>query len=177
MIHSVTGNLPDTEIMTMGMYNHCSIAEQVMGNYQLGTMGGLHATYESMVNADLPSYAHGFYAPSQHERFSDIMYSRAGMDYEQGMEEIRSAIAGFHGQGSHSLVPVDDTGSAVPKTWLQQGLGAEVPEVVEAPTDDAVEIIKAQEQARKKLLVESYEYEEVIIKRKISKTAISVQEE
>ena len=161
----------------MGMYGHCSIAEQVMGTYELGTIGSAHATYESMVNADIPGYAHGFYAPSQQERFSDIMYSRAGADYEHGMEEIRSAIEGFHEHTNHSLSLIDDTGSAVPKTWLQQGIPAEIPEVVEAPSDDVVEILKAQEQARKKLLVESYEYEEIIIKRKISKKTISVQEE
>lgn len=134
------------------------------GCYSVDSHGSPSATYESMTNADLPRYAHGFYSPTQHEAMSEIKYSRTEIGYDKSLREIKRAIDGipleaYVPQSSHG----DDSGSAIPKT----GEAIE-PIVIKNPNKRIVEeIIKAQKEvAGRELLLREIEIEEIIIMRR-----------
>lgn len=145
------------------------------GCYSVDSHGCPSATYESLVNADIPQYAHGFYSPTQHEALSEVRYSRTEIGYDKNLREIKRAIDGipleaYFPGSSH----VEDSGSAVPKT-------GEViePIVIKNPNKRIVEeIIKAQKEvAGRELLLREIEVEEIIIRRKIKKREVRLKEE
>ena len=65
------------------------------GSYNLESHGDIGATYNSLTNADLPSYAHGFYSPTQHEQLSDVKYSKLKIGYQKDLREIHDAVKGL----------------------------------------------------------------------------------
>lgn len=143
------------------------------GCYNMGSHGCPSATYERLVNADLPSYAHGFYSPTEHEALSEIRYSRTEIGYDNNLREIKRAI---EGAPLEAYVPsghfAEDSGSAVPKT------GAIEPIVIKNPTKEIVnEIIKAQKQVTgKEIVLQELDIEEIIIKRRVRKRQIKLKE-
>ncbi len=148
----------------MGWRNPYALGNEVIGCYNCGSHGCASATYESIVNADLPSYAHGFYSPTEHEALSEIKYSRTEIGYDTNLREIKRAL---DGAPIEAYVPepsfVEDSGSAVPKT-------GEViePIVIKKPDKKIVdEIIKAQKEVTgKEIVLREMEIEEIVIKRR-----------
>lgn len=134
------------------------------GCYNIGSHGCASATYESIVNADLPPYAHGFYFPSEHEALSKIRYSRTEIGYDNSLREIKRAIDGVPFE---AYIPsghfAEDSGSAVPKT-------GEViePIVIKNPDKKVVdEILKAQKEViGEEIVLREMEVEEIVIKRR-----------
>lgn len=144
------------------------------GCYNIGSHGSASATYESIINADLPSYAHGFYSPTEHEALSEIRYSRTEIDYDHSLREIKRAI---EGAPLDAYVPsghfVEDSGSAIPKT----GEVVE-PIIIREPDQKIVdEILKAQKEVTgREIILREMEVEEIIIKRRrIRKREISLK--
>lgn len=144
--------------------------------YNIGSHGCASATYESIINADLPQYAHGFYSPTEHEALSEIRYSRTEIGYDNSLREIKRAI---DGAPLEAYVPsghfVDDSGSAVPKT-------GEViePIIIRQPDKRIVEeILKAQKEVTgNNLILREMEIEEIIIKRRrIRKREVRLKKE
>ena len=141
-----------------------TIALSSDGVYSIEAHGCASATYESIVNADLPDYAHGFYSPTEHETLSEIKYSRTDLGYDNSLREIKRAI---DGTPLEAYVPhghfAEDSGSAIPKT-------GEViePIVIKSPDKKIVdEILKAQKEvAGKEIILQEMEVEEIIIKRR-----------
>lgn len=151
-----------------------TIALSSDGVYSIETHGSASATYESIVNADLPSYAHGFYSPTEHEALSEIKYSRTDIGYDNNLREIKRAL---DGAPLEAYIPrssfVEDSGSAVPKT-------GEViePIVIKNPDKKIVdEIMKAQKEVSgKEIVLQEMEIEEIIIKRRIRKRQVTIKE-
>lgn len=144
------------------------------GIYQIESHGCPSATYHSLINADLPDYAHGFYSPTEHEALSELKYSRTEIGYDRGLREIKRAIEGapleaYVPSGGHF---VEDSGSAVPRT-------GEViePIIIKNPEQNVVEeILKAQRQVTgREIVLREFEVEEIIIKRKIKKREIKIK--
>ncbi len=162
----------------MGYKNPYALANQALGCgcggcYSIDSHGCPSATYESLANADLPRYAHGFYSPTEHESMSEIRYSRTEIGYDNSLREIKRAIDGIP---LEAYVPgpsfVDDSGSAIPKT----GEAIE-PIIIKNPNKRIVdEIIKAQrEAAGREIMLREIEIEEIIIKRRIRKREVRVK--
>ncbi|MBU0615578.1 MAG: hypothetical protein KJ601_05785 [Nanoarchaeota archaeon] len=142
----------------MGCYNCHTPGGEAL--YNLNSHGDIGATYNSMVNADLPSYAHGFYSPSEHEQISDIRYNKIEVGYDENLKEIQAAMAG---PPLTAYIPrhieSQDNGSAVPAV-------READIVIKNPQRTIVdEIMKAQAEL-KEIRIE--EVEEIIIRRKRS---------
>ncbi len=144
--------------------NCYTIGGDIAASYNVESHGSLSATYESMANADIPKYAHGFYSPTEHEAVSDLKYSRTEIGYDAGLREIKRAM---EGAPMEAYVPrpsfAEDSGSAIPKT-------GEVlePIVIKKPDKRIVEeIIRAQrEVAGREIILQEMEIEEIIIKRR-----------
>jgi hypothetical protein len=139
--------------------------------YNLNSHGDAGATHNSMVNADLPSYAHGFYSPSQHEQLSDVKYSKIEIGYDENLREIKQAV---DGPPLTAYIPriteSQDTGSNLPSV-------KETDIVIRNPNRTIVdEILKAQSEiVGQKLKIEQTEVEEIIIKRRIRKRSITLE--
>ena len=71
-----------------------TIHEESMA-YNINSHGDAVSTYESMVNADLPSYTGRFYSPTEHEQFSDIRYSKLEVGYDKGLRSLHEAVQGL----------------------------------------------------------------------------------
>lgn len=154
-------------MIEMGYQNPYALGNEAMGcncSYNCSSHGSASATYESTANADLPSYAHGFYSQTEFEVISEIRYSKTEIGYDRSLREIKRAI---DGAPLEAYIPrshfVDDTGSAVPRT-------GEViePIVIKRPDQKIVdEIIKAQRLVSgKEIILREIEIEEIIIKRR-----------
>jgi len=152
----------------MGWQNPYALGNEAMGcncSYNCGSHGSASATYDAIVNADLPSYAHGFYSQTEFEALSEIKYSRTEIGYDKELREIKRAIDGApieaYVPSGHAMV--EDSGSAVPKT-------GEViePIVIKSPDKKVVdEILKAQKEViGKEIVLREMEVEEIIIKRR-----------
>lgn len=161
----------------MGYKNPYALGNACCGDgcYSINSHGCPSATYESITNANLPSYAHGFYSPTQHESLQEVRYSRTEIGYDSSLREIKRAIEGApleaYAPGSHR---VEDSGSAVPKT----GASADIePIVIKNPNKEIVEeILKAQQAvAGRELLLREIEVEEIIIKRRMRKREIRLR--
>jgi len=153
-----------------------TIALSSDGVYNIESHGNASATYESIINADLPQYAHGFYSPTEHEALSEVRYSRTEVGYDRNLREIKRAI---DGAPLEAYVPsghmvVDDSGSAVPKT-------GEViePIVIKRPDERIVnEILKAQKEViGKDIILREMEVEEIIIKRRFRKREVKIKKD
>ncbi|MBW2974519.1 hypothetical protein KY366_02270 [Candidatus Woesearchaeota archaeon] len=143
------------------------------GCYNVGSHGCASATYESIINADIPKYAHGFYSPTEHEALSELKYSRTEIGYDKSLREIKRAIEGAPLEAyAPSPAFVDDSGSAIPKTEVIE------PIVIKNPRKEIVdEIIKAQKEATgKEIVLQELEIKEIIIKRRIRKREIKVSD-
>ena len=152
-----------------------------LGNLALGcnacyssNHGCASATYESMANADLPSYAHGFYSLTEHESLNEVRYSKMEIGYDSSLRDLKRAL---DGAPLEAYVPAsfsaEDSGSAVPKT------GAIEPIVIKNPDNKIVEeILKAQKEVMgKEIIMREVEIEEIIIKRrKVRKREVIVKE-
>jgi lauroyl/myristoyl acyltransferase len=151
-------------MIKMGWQNPYALGNEALGNYNPGSHGSASATYESMTNADLPSYAHGFYSQTEHEALSEIKYSRTEIGYDNNLREIKRALDGapLEAYTPHSHF-VDDSGSAIPKT-------GEViePIIIKRPDKKIVdEILKAQREVTgKEIILKETEIDEIVIKRK-----------
>ncbi len=150
----------------MGWRNPYALGNEACGCsgcYSVDSHGCASANYESLANADLPSYAHGFYSQTEHESISELKYSKTEIGYDNNLREIKRALDGapIEAYVPRSLA-VDDSGSAIPKT------GAIEPIVIKNPRKEIVdEIIKAQrEVAGKEIVLREIEIEEIIIKRR-----------
>lgn len=151
----------------MGWRNPYALGNEALGCdgcYSIGSHGCASATYESIVNADLPSYAHGFYSPTEHEALSEIRYNRTEIGYDDNLREIKRAL---EGAPLEAYVPsghfADDSGSAVPKT------GEVVEPIIIKEPDQRVidEILKAQKEVTgREIVLREMEVEEIIIKRR-----------
>lgn len=132
--------------------------------YNLGSHGSASATYESMTNADIPGYAHGFYSQTEFEAVSELKYSRVDIGYDKSLREIKEAIDGVP---LEAYVPrsgfVEDSGSGIPKTGVIE------PIVIKDPDKRVVdEILKAQKEVTgQELFLREVEIEEIIIKRRM----------
>ena len=163
----------------MGWQNPYALGNEALGcncSYNCGSHGSASASYESIVNADLPSYAHGFYSQTQFEALSELKYSKTEIGYDKDLMEIKRAIDGApledYVPSGHS--GVDDSGSAIPKT----GEAIE-PIVIKQPNQKIVEeILKAQQAVTgREFLLRETEIEEIIIKRRrIRKREIRLRE-
>jgi len=148
----------------MGCRNTYIAAGQIegCGCYSVESHGCPSASYESLSNADLPSYAHGFYSQTEHEAVSDLKYNRTELGYDANLREIKRAM---DGAPIEAYIPrssvVEDSGSAVPKTGVE-------PIVIKNPNQEIVnEIIKAQKEvAGREIVLREMEVEEIIIKRR-----------
>ena len=152
--------------------NNCyTIGGQIAASYNIESHGSLSATYESMANADIPQYAHGFYSPTEHESVANLKYNRTEIGYDAELREIKRAI---EGAPLEAYVPrshfVEDSGSGVPKTGVE-------PIVIKNPDKRIVEeIIKAQrEVAGREIILQDMEIEEIIIKRRVRKRQIIIK--
>lgn len=162
----------------MGWKNPYALGNIALGCgdcYNIGSHGSASATYESIVNADLPQYAHGFYSPTEHEALSEIRYSRTEIGYDSSLREIKRAIDGVpleeYAPSGHFA---EDSGSAVPRT----GEAIE-PIVIKNPDKKVVdEILKAQKEVMgKEIILRELEIEEIIIKsRRIRKREVILKE-
>ncbi|MBW2989773.1 hypothetical protein KY358_05655 [Candidatus Woesearchaeota archaeon] len=143
------------------------------GCYNLGSHGCASATYESIVNADIPQYAHGFYFSTEHEALSELKYSRTEIGYDKSLREIKRAIEGLplEAYSSQGHFAAEDSGSAIPKT------GAD-PIVIKNPQKEIIsEILKAQEKTvGKEIRIEEMDIEEIILKRRIRKRKITLRD-
>ena len=151
----------------MGWQNPYALGNEAMGancSYNCGSHGSASATYESIVNADLPSYAHGFYSQTEFEALSEIKYSKTEIGYDKNLREIKRALDGapleLYAPSRHTA---EDSGSAIPKT----GEAIE-PIIIKRPNQKVVnEILKAQKEvAGKDIILREIEIEEIIIKRR-----------
>ena len=152
-----------------------------LGNIALGcnacyssNHGCASATYESMINADLPSYVHSFYSLTEHEALNEIRYSKTDIGYDSSLRDLKRAL---DGAPLEAYVPAsfsaEDSGSAVPKT------GAIEPIIIKNPNSKIVEeILKAQREVTgKEIILREVEIEEIIIKRRrIRKREVIVKE-
>jgi len=158
----------------MGHENPYALGNIALGCYNCGSHGSASATYESLANADLPSYAHGFYSLTEHEAISEVRYSRTDIGYDNSLREIKRAL---DGAPLEAYVPpphtAEDSGSAIPKT------GGMEPVVIKNPNKKIVdEIIKAQrEVAGREIILRDIEIEEIIIKRRIRKREVRVKKD
>lgn len=169
-------------MIKMGHENPYALGNAALGcscSYNIGGHGCASATYESIANADLPSYAHGFYSPTEHEALSEIKYKRTEIGYDDSLREIQKAIDGVP---IEAYIPRsmggDDSGSAVPKTGVQVQEAIE-PVVIKNPDQKIIdEIIKAQRDvAGREIILREIEVEEIIIKRRrVRKREIVVRE-
>jgi len=167
-------------MIKMGHENPYALGNAALGcscSYNVGGHGCASATYESVANADLPSYAHGFYSPTEHEALSEIKYKRTEIGYDDSLREIQKAI---DGAPIEAYVPRsmggDDSGSAVPKTGVQEAIE---PVVIKNPNQKIVdEIIKAQKEViGKEIVMREVEIEEIIIKRRrVRKREVRIKE-
>lgn len=150
----------------MGWRNPYALGNEAMGHscYNCESHGCASATYESVINADLPSYAHGFYSLTEHEALSEIRYSRTEIGYDNHLRDIKRAL---EGAPLEDYIPsghfVEDSGSAIPKT-------GEViePIVIKNPDKKIVdEIMRAQQEVSgREIVLREMEVEEIIIKRR-----------
>jgi len=140
--------------------------------YSLGSHGSASATYESMTNADIPGYAHGFYSQTEHEAVAELKYSRTEIGYDNSLREIKQAI---DGAPLEAYVPnsgfVEDSGSGIPKTGVIE------PIVIKDPDKKVVdEILKAQKEVTgQEIILRQIEVEEIIIKRRVKKKEIKLK--
>ena len=144
------------------------------GCYSIDRHGCPSATYEALTNADIPSYAHGFYSPTQHESLAEIKYSKVAINYDANLREIKEAV---DGPPVEAYIPrssfVEDSGSNLPKT----GEAIE-PIVIKKPDKKIVdEIMKAQKQVTGKISLQEVEFEEIIIKRRLKKRQITIKKQ
>ena len=158
--------------MTCG--NPYTIGGEICSSYNIGSHGSASATYESMANAHLPDYAHGFYSLTEHEALNEIRYSKTDIGYDSSLRDLKRAL---DGAPLEAYVPAsfsaEDSGSAVPKT------GAIEPIIIKNPNSKIVEeILKAQREVTgKEIILREVEIEEIIIKRRrIRKREVIVKE-
>jgi len=137
--------------------------------YNVDSHGDLSATYDSLINADLPSYTQKFYSPTEHESMSEVRYSKIDIGYDENLREIKEAIAGPPIQAYiPRAVESMDTGSSLPRT-------NDI--VIKNPKRTIVdEILKAQKEILgKDVVLEETEVEEIIIKRRVRKRRVSLK--
>ena len=161
----------------MSYQNPYALGNEAMGSncsYNCGSHGSASATYDAIVNSDLPSYAHGFYSQTEFEALSDIKYSKTEIGYDKNLREIKRALDGapleLYAPPPHTA---EDSGSAIPKT----GEAIE-PVIIKNPNQKVVdEILKAQMAVTgKEIILRETEIEEIIIKRRrIRKREITVK--
>jgi len=160
----------------MSWRNPYAIGNSCMGcSYSVESHGCPSATYESIANADLPSYAHGFYSPTEHEAMSELKYSRTEIGYDSNLREIKRALDGapMEAYTPRSLV-TEDSGSAIPKTEAIE------PVVIKNPDKEIInEILKAQKEVLgKDIVLREIEVEEIIIKRRrVRKREIKIKKQ
>ncbi len=158
----------------MSYENPHAIGTQVLNSlgYNVTAHGDLGATYDSLVNADIPLYAGKFYFPTETEQIADVKYKKIEIGYDKGLKNMSEA---FEGIPLEAYIPqelaVMDTGSSgAPKV-------RESEIVIKNPAKEVVdEIVKAQrEAAGREILIQDLEVEEIIIKRRIRKRTVSVK--
>ena len=156
----------------MGHMGHYSIGEQILGSYEVGKHGDSLASHQSDSNADLPSYAHGFYSLSHFESFSEVVYSKVEIGYDKGAREMEDVVRGAPLELYTPRESLPDPGSSSPS--LRAGR-VEPEEIVvkHPPTEIINEILRAQQQVL--MNVEEVEVEEIIIKRKFKKRSIVIE--
>ena len=162
----------------MGYENPYALGNEALGcncTYNCGSHGSASATYDAIVNSDLPSYAHGFYSQTEFEAMSELKYSKTEIGYDNSLREIKRAI---DGAPLEAYVPpphtAEDSGSAIPKT----GEAIE-PVIIKNPSQKVVdEILKAQMAVTgREIILREMEIEEIIIKRRrVRKREISLKE-
>lgn len=109
----------------MGYKNCCSVGYEVQhcldcGTYNVSSHGDIGAFYNSISNADLPSYTTRFYFPTQHESLSNLKYDKLELGYDPDMHAMRD-----HAQGApiEAYIPralmLPDSGSASPSILVR----------------------------------------------------------
>lgn len=148
-----------------GGTNYACACADGCGSYNVESHGDLGATYNAMTNADLPSYAHGFYFPSKNEQFSDVKYSKLEIGYEKDLREIHQAIQGlpieaYIPQGTEIVVgggsPVVHIPEVVSKERLPENMQAAKDEIERAQR----EVLTSQEK-----IIREIQIEELILRR------------
>ena len=159
----------------MGYENPYSAGYEVLystSSYSVNSHGDLGAHYDSMSNADLPSYAHGFYSSTEHEQMSELKYNRIEIGYDKGLRDIKESVDGIPLLAYiPKFIESSDSGSASTKV-------NDI--VIKKPEKTIVdEILKAQAEILGRpvteLQLEETEIEEIIIKRKIRKRKLSIR--
>ncbi|MDA1196971.1 MAG: hypothetical protein O2779_03345 [Nanoarchaeota archaeon] len=156
----------------MGHMGHYSIGEQILGSYEVGKHGDSFASHQSDINADLPGYAHGFYSLSHFESFSEVVYSKVEIGYDQGARDMDEVIRGTPIELYTPRETMSDPGSSSPSFRA----GRVEPEhivVKHPPTEIINEILRAQQQVL--MDIEEVEIEEIIIKRKFKKRRVVIE--
>ncbi|HLC96034.1 MAG TPA: hypothetical protein VJH97_01820 [Candidatus Nanoarchaeia archaeon] len=140
-------------------------------NYNVLSHGDLGATYDSLVNADLPIYTSRFYSPTEHEQIADVKYKKIEIGYIKDMKEMVDA---FDGPPLEAYLPVmlgtSDTGSSGAPVVRPADI------VIKDPAKEVVaEIVRAQrEAAGRELIIKELDIEEIIIRRRIRKREVKI---
>jgi len=154
----------------MGYKNFVTAADEAVqkstATYNVNSHGDLGATYNSLSNADLPDYAHGFYMSSAHEQFTDVKYNKIEINYDKNLREIHEAVKGIPLEAYiPASAPAVDLGSAPTKIEVE----------VRPPKRIVEEIIEAQKQAAgREIMISQTEVQEIVIRR-VRKREISVR--
>ncbi len=142
--------------------------------YNIESHGSASATYDSMTNADIPAYAHGFYSQSEFEAVSELRYSRTEIGYDNSLREMKRALDGVPLEMyTPSSGFVEDSGSGIPKTGVIE------PIVIKDPDKKVVdEILKAQKEVTgQEIVLRQVEVEEIVIKqRRIRKREVKIKD-
>ncbi|MFH1642695.1 MAG: hypothetical protein ABIC04_07415 [Nanoarchaeota archaeon] len=141
-------------------------------DYSISSHGDLSAHYDSLINADVPSYAGRFYSPTEHEQISDLKYKKIEVGYDQKLKEITKALDGM---------PIE---AYIPQTAENADTGSSSPTIrpkdiiITNPHKDVIaEIVKAQrEAAGREIMLKELYFEETIIKRKFRSREIVIKE-
>ncbi|MFH2028384.1 MAG: hypothetical protein ABIJ08_04560 [Nanoarchaeota archaeon] len=158
----------------MGYENPHAVGTEVLAGlgYNVTSHGDLGATYDSLINADLPSYTGKFYSPTEHEQISDVKYKKIEIGYDKGLRDMTQAFDGLPIEAYIPMVMMGDNEASASPTIKPKDI------IIRNPHKDVIdEIIKAQsEAAGRELLMQDLEIEEIIIRRRIRKREISVRE-
>ena len=158
----------------MGYKNPYALANEALGCgdcYNIGSHGCCSATYDSLINADLPQYTARFYSPTQHEALNEIRYSRTEIGYDDHLREIKQILEGAPIEAyipHHAMM--DTGGSALPKV-------VEHPIIVREPPKNVIqEIAEAQKQIMgKEIILKEVTIEELVVRRRIRKREIRIR--
>lgn len=86
----------------MGCNKYCATGCLAGSDYQIFSHGDIGAFYNSIVNADLPSYTARAYHQSQNEIAADFKYDKIELKYDKELRDIRDSV---HGAPIEAYIP------------------------------------------------------------------------